>query len=124
MWRCWHAGKGAHVQQQSQARRTTWSLLRLAYPLLSPTPLSPPLTQVEVVEESDGWMLVRDGGGHEGLVPTSYLHLDRLYPAPSQQQVGVARRCAPTQPLTPPRSAREHSLRPPHRNPLTPPPPL
>jgi hypothetical protein len=39
--------------------------------------------QVEVLEEADGWMLVRDGGGREGLVPTSYLQLDELY-----QQVG------------------------------------
>ncbi|PSC76102.1 short-chain dehydrogenase [Micractinium conductrix] len=35
--------------------------------------------KVEVLEEADGWMLVRDPSGREGLVPTSYLHLDQLY---------------------------------------------
>ncbi|KAL4422766.1 hypothetical protein ABPG75_008963 [Micractinium tetrahymenae] len=35
--------------------------------------------KVEVLEEADGWMLVRDPSGREGLVPTSYLHLDALY---------------------------------------------
>lgn len=40
---------------------------------------APPEVQVEVLEEADGWMLVRDPSGREGLVPTSYLHLDALY---------------------------------------------
>lgn len=35
--------------------------------------------KVEVLEEADGWMLVRDPSGREGLVPTSYLHLEKLY---------------------------------------------
>ncbi len=38
-----------------------------------------PVAQVEVLEEADGWMLVRDPTGREGLVPTSYLNLDVLY---------------------------------------------
>ncbi len=35
--------------------------------------------QVELLEEADGWMLVRDPGGREGLVPASYLQIDALY---------------------------------------------
>ena len=53
--------------------------------LAPPRPLAP-RPQVEVLEEADGWMLVRDPGGREGLVPTSYLQLDALY-----QQVGRGR---------------------------------
>ena len=32
--------------------------------------------RVEILEESDGWMLVKDPSGNQGLVPTSYLQLD------------------------------------------------
>lgn len=32
--------------------------------------------QVEVLEESEGWMLVRDPSGSQGLVPTSYIRMD------------------------------------------------
>lgn len=31
---------------------------------------------MEILEESDGWMLVKDPSGSQGLVPTSYLRLD------------------------------------------------
>eukprot|EP00887_Chlorella_sp_A99_P007321 scaffold2.g7321.t1 len=34
--------------------------------------------QVEVLEEADGWMLVKDPSGNRGLVPTSYIRLDSL----------------------------------------------
>ncbi len=33
---------------------------------------------VEVLEESDGWMLVRDPSGMQGLVPTAYVRIERL----------------------------------------------
>jgi hypothetical protein len=33
---------------------------------------------VEVLEESDGWMLVRDPNGMQGLVPTAYVRIERL----------------------------------------------
>jgi len=33
---------------------------------------------VEVLEESDGWMLVRDPSGIQGLVPTAYVRIERL----------------------------------------------
>ena len=33
---------------------------------------------VEVLEESDGWMLVRDLSGSQGLVPTAYVRIEKL----------------------------------------------
>ena len=33
---------------------------------------------VELLEESDGWMLVRDPSGMQGLVPTAYVRIERL----------------------------------------------
>lgn len=65
-----------------------------------PTAHALPVEQVEVLEEADGWMLVRDPTGREGLVPTSYLNLDVLYqqasprcmlrtPCPSLQVLGL-----------------------------------
>lgn len=33
---------------------------------------------VEVLEESDGWMLVRDPSGSQGLVPTAYVRIEKL----------------------------------------------
>ncbi len=38
---------------------------------------------MEILEESDGWMLVRDPSGNQGLVPTSYLQLDHPTPGPT-----------------------------------------
>lgn len=35
--------------------------------------------QVEVLEDSDGWLLVRDPSGSQGMVPTAYVHLERLF---------------------------------------------
>lgn len=34
--------------------------------------------QVAILEESDGWMLVADPTGHQGLVPTSYIKIEQL----------------------------------------------
>ena len=34
--------------------------------------------RVDVLEESDGWMLVRDPSGSQGLVPTAYIRLEHI----------------------------------------------
>lgn len=40
---------------------------------------------VEILEESDGWLLIRDPHGGQGLVPTAYVRIETLFDsAPSQ----------------------------------------
>ena len=43
---------------------------------------------VDVLEENDGWMLVRDPSGSQGLVPTAYVKIERLSGAAATQGGG------------------------------------